>query len=37
MDVYQQARVQKIKLAIIAALLFLVWAANGFHWKGMFK
>lgn len=30
-------RGQKIKLALIAVLLFLVWAANNFHFRGMFK
>jgi hypothetical protein len=30
-------RGQKVKLALIAVLMFLVWAANGFHLKGMLK
>ncbi len=30
-------RGQKIKLVLIVVLLFLVWAANGFHLKGMLK
>lgn len=28
---------QKVKLALIGILLFVVWAANGFHIKGMLK
>jgi hypothetical protein len=30
-------RGQKIKLILIAVLLFLVWAANGFRFWGMLK
>lgn len=30
-------RGQKIKLVIIGVLLFIVWAANGFQLRGMFK
>jgi hypothetical protein len=30
-------RGQKIKLFLIGVLLFLVWAANGFHFHGMLK
>jgi hypothetical protein len=30
-------RGQKVKLGLIALLMFLVWAANGFHLKGMLK
>lgn len=28
---------QKIKLGLIAIVAFIVWAANGFHFKGMLK
>lgn len=28
---------QKIKLGLIAVILFVVWAANGFHLRGMLK
>ena len=28
---------QKIKLALIGLILFIVWAANGFHFHGMLK
>lgn len=30
-------RGQKIKLTVIGAILFVLWAANGFHLTGMFK
>lgn len=30
-------RGQKIKLILIAVLLFLTWAANGFRFHGMLK
>ena len=30
-------RGQKIKLAIIGILLFVVWAHNGFHFHGMLR
>lgn len=28
---------QKVKLGLIVLLLFLTWAANGFHLRGMLK
>lgn len=28
---------QKIKLGLIVIILFIVWAANGFHIHGMLK
>jgi hypothetical protein len=36
-DADEFVRGQKVKLALIGVLLFLVWVANGFHFHGMFK
>lgn len=30
-------RGQKIKLVLIAVIFLIVWAANGFHLRGMLK
>lgn len=32
-----RVRANKVKLLLIAAMLFVVWAHNGFRLRGMFK